>query len=137
MKLTENFTLEEMIASSTARRLKINNTPDEIVKSNLKKLCEEILQPIRNKWKLPIRVTSGYRCTALNKAVGGVKTSQHLKGEAADIQSKDLKGLWALIKTMIEEKIITVGQLIDEKNLSWIHISLPDSRHRNQVLYLK
>lgn len=136
MKLTENFTLEEMISSSTALKLKINNVPDLIQQTALRKLCEEVLQPIRHRFGKPMIVTSGFRNNALNKAVKGSTTSQHLKGEAADIVSEDNIRLWTLIKGMIEEGEITVGQLIDERNLSWIHISLPTSRHRNQIFSL-
>lgn len=80
-------------------------------------------------------MTSGYRSEALNKAVRGSATSQHLKGEAADIVSDDNKKLWLLICDMISNGEITVGQLIDEKKL-WIHISLPNERHHNQILHL-
>ncbi|MCH5235695.1 MAG: peptidase M15 [Muribaculaceae bacterium] len=137
MNLTQNFTLEEMTASSTAKGKGIINIPDTQATESLKRLCEEILQPIRNKFGKPVKVTSGYRSDALNTAIGGSKTSQHLKGEAADIICNDNKALWNLIINMIQNQEIRVGQLIDEKNLRWIHISLPDSSHYNQILYLK
>lgn len=135
MKLTENFTLDELIASATARVKGIDNTPDPKQIETLKRLCEEILQPIRSKLGKPIRVTSGYRSPELNKAVRGSKTSQHLSGEAADIVCGDNCKLWNLICDMILKQEIRVGQLIDEKNLHWIHISLPDSNHLNQILH--
>ena len=81
-------------------------------------------------------MTSGFRSGKLNKAVRGSATSQHLKGEAADIVSDDNEGLWHLICEMILNGEIAVGQLIDERNLSWIHVSLPDGRHYNQILHL-
>lgn len=133
MKLSENFTLEELIASSTARTKKIDNTPNEQVKNNLKYLCEKVLQPIRDKYGKPIRVSSGYRCPKLNKAVGGVNTSEHQLGKAADIQCSNNKELWNLIVSMIKRGEITVGQLIDEKHLQWIHISFGT---KNQILKL-
>lgn len=136
MKLSENFTLEEMIASSRARVLRIDNIPNEIQIENLKRLCESVLQPIRERIGSPIKVTSGFRCPVLNKSVGGSPTSQHITGEAADIVANDNKKLWQLIMGMIKAREIEVGQLINERNLSWIHISLPTSRLQNQILAL-
>lgn len=135
MKLSENFTLEEMVASATAKNRKIDNIPGPKEIEKLRELCCKILQPIRDKFGKPIRVSSGYRCSALNKAVGGVITSQHIKGEAADIICEDKKKLWDLIIGMIKAGEIEVGQLIDEKGLSWIHISLPNSNNRNRILF--
>ena len=86
-KFSKNFTYEELVNSATAKRLKIDNTPNEEQKEKLKRLAVEILQPIRDKYGKPIVVTSGFRCAKLNNAVGGAKTSQHCKGEAADIRS--------------------------------------------------
>lgn len=134
MFLSSNFTLEELITSSTAQKFRINNVPDEFHIVNLSRLCREILQPIRNRLAQPLIVTSGFRCEALNRIIGGSKTSQHLKGEAADIVCDNNKKLWNIILNMITEEEITVGQLIDEKNLRWIHISLPDSKHKNQII---
>lgn len=136
MKLSENFTLEELVASSTAKERNIPNVPDVEQIVNLCKLCIMVLQPIRDKLKTSIRVKSGFRSEALNKVVGGTATSQHLKGEAADIICNNNKLLWNTIVSMIQERKIVVGQLIDEKNLSWIHISLPTQRHNNQILRL-
>ena len=134
MKLTENFTLEELISSSTAKIKHIDNTPDSVQLANLQRLCVEILQPIRDRMCGPVTITSGFRSKRLNKAVRGVPTSQHTTGEAADIISGDNKKLWDVICRLVCEGIITVGQLIDEKNLKWIHISLPNDKHRNQIL---
>lgn len=136
MYLSKNFTLEELTSSATARLKGIANTPGNKEKDNLKRLCLEILQPIRNVYGAPIIITSGFRSVALNKAVRGSASSQHLKGEAADLISTDNKRLWDTICALIVSGKIRVGQLIDEKNLSWIHISLPDERHVNQILHL-
>lgn len=136
MKLTTNFTLEELISSSIAQLKGIDNIPGEKEINNLKCLCEEILQPIRSKFGKPIKITSGFRSFTLNQAVKGSKTSQHLLGEAADIVCEDNKALWNLICNMILNHEIIVGQLIDERNLSWIHISLPSSVNRNRILHL-
>lgn len=142
MKLTNNFTLEELYHSATADRKGIDNFPSPIVQQNLRMLAERILQPIRNEYKHAIIITSGYRCAALNKAVGGAKTSQHLTGCAADIKCTHTSKayLFRLILRMIREGRIVVGQLIWEHGSadepSWIHISLPTATKRNQILYL-
>ena len=133
--ITKNFTLQELVASDTATRMGIDNSPDEEVEKKLRLLATTILQPLRDKYGKPITVTSGYRCTALNKAVGGVATSQHLKGEAADLVTDDVKALFNLAKQMVEDGQIEVGQLIDEYG-RWVHISLPSNKHKNQILYL-
>lgn len=142
MKLTNNFTLEELYASATANRKGIDNYPSPVVQKNLRMLAEKILQPIRDEYKHPIIVTSGYRCAKLNTAVGGAKTSQHLTGCAADIKCTHTTKayLFRLILRMIRAGKISVGQLIweygnaDEPN--WVHISLPTATKKNQVLYL-
>lgn len=142
-KFSHNFTYEEMIKSATASRLKINNIPNKQQKESLKKLAVDILQKIRDKYGKPLIVTSAFRCEKLNKAVGGVKTSQHCKGEAADIRTvsdtiKDNKELFEFIKQMIDNKEIVVGQLIDEYNYNWVHISLPRvGKINNQILHIK
>lgn len=135
MKLTENFTLEELVATT---RKGIENKPNEDQYINLCLLALKVLQPIRNAYQKPVKISSGFRCSQLNKAVGGVSTSQHLKGEAADINNgqKENRKIFDIAKKMIEEGKLNVGQLIDEKNYSWVHISLPDNKHKNQILHL-
>ena len=106
-KITANFTFDELIYSPTANRLGIDNTPDKETKEKLIRLAKEILQPIRNKWGSAIVVTSAYRCEALNKAVGGSKTSQHRLGEAADIKvgsKAQNKALFNLIQKMVSNE---------------------------------
>lgn len=140
--LSPHFSLEEMIRSNKAVQKGIDNTPPERSRANLVKLCREILEPIRQKYGMPIRVNSGYRCPALNKLVGGAATSQHVTGEAADIDvGADNLRLWRVITGLIKEGRIIVGQCIWEKGTDkcpdWIHVSLPFvSRPNNQILYL-
>lgn len=142
-KFSKNFTYEELIQSATARRLKIDNTPNKEQKSKLKLLAETILQPIREKYGKPLIVTSGFRCEKLNKAIGGAKSSQHCKGEAADIRSVsdsiyDNRALFELILKMIHNNEIEVGQLIDEYGYNWVHVSLPrKNKVNNQILHIK
>lgn len=132
--MTPNFSLSELTASSTAKARNIDNTPPPAAVEALRDLATSILQPLRNRYGKPITVTSGYRSPALNKAVGGVATSQHLKGEAADIVCDNNRALWNLAVSMVKSGEITVGQLLNEKGLSWIHISLPSAKHRNFIL---
>lgn len=138
---TKNFSYDELIASATAKRLGIDNTPTPEEKEKLRRLAEEVLQPIRDAWKGVIVVNSGYRCEQLNKAVGGVKNSQHRLGEAADIKvgGKDRnKKLFQLVYKLISQGKLKVGQLIDEYNYQWIHVSLPrENKENNQILHIK
>lgn len=97
IKLSKNFTLNEMNHSATAIRRKIDNTPNEQVIKCLKELCQNVLQPIRDKIKKPITVTSGYRCEKLNNAVGGAKTSQHCFDQNTEILTNNG---WKTIKTI-------------------------------------
>lgn len=142
-KFSNNFTYEELVNSPTANRLKINNTPNKQQKESLRKLAVEILQVIRDEYGKPIIVTSAFRCDKLNKAVGGAKNSQHTKGEAADIRSvsdsiKDNKEIFDLILRLQKEGKIKFGQLIDEYNYNWVHVSLPRvGKTNNQVLHIK
>lgn len=142
MALTKNFTLQELTKSATATRLKIDNAPSQRIIKNLTELATKVLQPIRDKYGKPIIVTSGYRCEQLNKAVGGVTFSQHCQGQAADIKSvsdsvADNKALFDLIVKMIQSGEIVVGQLIDEHNYDWLHISTPSNNKTNQILHIK
>lgn len=134
--LSKHFKLEEFINSPTANKLKIDNTPTDEIINNLLEVAE-LLEIIRNKYNHPIIITSGYRCKKLNDAVKGSKTSQHVKGQAADIISVNNKDLFMLIEQMIIKGQIKVGQLIDEKNYRWIHISTPHLNNNNQILHIK
>ena len=140
-KLSKNFSLEELIESTTAKVKKIDNTPNSNIKENLECLCKNVLQPIRDKYGRAITITSGYRSPKLNAAVGGAKNSQHLLGQAADIKctATSKAFLFNLIKDMINKDEIKVGQLIWEygskKEPNWIHVSLPYIK-TNQILYL-
>ena len=91
MQLSENFRLKEFIESPTAERLGIDNRPDWEAVINLRNLCREVLQPLRDHEGKPIHINSGYRCQELNEAVHGVGDSQHLRGEAADIHLPDVE----------------------------------------------
>lgn len=118
----------------------VANVPTIEAMSRLIYLMDKLLDPIRERWGAPITVTSGYRSPELNKRVGGVENSQHMRGEAADITTGMIgsnKALFDLIRTMQTDGEIEFDQLIDEKNYSWIHISLKTSGNRNEILHLK
>ena len=140
-KLSKNFSYDEMVYSATAERLKLDNIPNDKEVAELIKLVTYILQPIRDKWGYPIIVTSGYRSEAVNRAVGGVKTSQHRLGQAADLKigsKSQNKALFNFILDMVNKGEIKVGQLIDEYGYSWVHVSLPrQGKPNNQVLHIK
>lgn len=118
------FTLKELTRSVTAKNKGIDNTPGEVEKNNLIALVENVLDPLREAWGQPIIITSGYRCPALNRAVGGAAASQHVKGEAADIRTvsdtvEDNKALYELIKILN----LPIDQCINEYGYDWIHVS--------------
>ena len=122
------FTLDELTRSETAKRRNIKNIPNEEQRLNLIALVGAVLDPLREKWGRPIIVTSGYRCVAVNKSVGGVTGSQHVKGEAADIVTNgtwcDNYALGRLIVAMgnFDQVIfenVGKGDLLPE----WIHVS--------------
>ena len=132
------FTITEMTQSDTAKRLGINNTPNDTARRNLINLVENILDPLRSEYGKPIIVNSGYRCLTLNSAVGGSSTSQHLAGEAADIESagrsrKENEKLFNLIISLG----LPFDQLINEYNFDWVHVSFSSSRRRGQILEAK
>lgn len=125
-KLSENFTLGEMIASDTAKKLKIDNSPTLLAIMHLEELCKNLLQPIRNAYGKPIKVTSGYRCYRLNRAVGGSSTSVHPIGWAADL--KPVSGSYAdfekFVVNFLKESGIPFDQCIRETSgkTKWLHI---------------
>ncbi len=138
-KVTMHFTIEELYASDTAKRLGIDNKPTTQKMINLVYLCAFVLEPLRVAMGRPIKISSGYRCEKLNKAVGGVYNSQHLKGQAADI---DIQGDMAFGRKIFEyiRDHLPFDQLIWEHTASgtyWVHVSFvfPDfGKTRKQVI---
>lgn len=139
MKLSKNFTLEEFIRSSTAERMGIDNVPkDEEVIKNLRNLCLEVLQPLRDYVGAPVHINSGYRCPELNEAVGGVKNSQHCRGEACDIRIASPKQgrEWA---AWIEDNC-RFDQMLLERNKNgavWLHVSCKRDAEANRQVFKK
>ena len=127
--------MKELTKSSTADKLGIDNTPTPEASVSLSNLVTHVLDPLREMYGKPITVNSGYRCPKLNAAVGGAKTSQHMRGEAADITAgskTENKKLFELIRDNLP-----FDQLIDESNYSWVHVSyVSTSKNRKQILSL-
>lgn len=136
MKLTENFTLQEMIHSNTAIAKGIVNIPNESQINFIRELCTNILQPIRDNFSVPIRISSGFRSPRLNVAIGGSTSSQHcaLRGAAADIQMDEMN---ADIFNYIKDELI-FDQLIwefgDDENPDWVHVSFHKGNNRKEIL---
>jgi hypothetical protein len=130
MKLSEHFTLEEFISSETAARKLINNYPDPQSLGNLKRIAEKMEQ-VRALLGKPIQITSGYRCSALNKLIGSKPTSKHVQGLACDFKCPEF-GTPKQIVEAIQCSDIDFDQLIFEFG-SWVHFGL-GAANRKQVL---
>lgn len=127
------FTIEELCKSTTAEQRGIDNTPTDEIKDNLQYLIENLLDPIRELYGKPITISSGYRCPELNKAVGGVPTSDHQNGYSADLDlggATENKPLFDLIK----DSGLEFDQLIWENKGAWVHVSCRREGNRKQVL---
>ena len=124
MKLSKHFELEEFLVSESAARLGIDNTPPNGVHLRLEKLAK-VMDEVRELLGHPVIITSGYRSEALNRAVGGVKTSDHIKGLACDFICPRF-GPPPVVCKRISESGIAFRQLINEYN-KWVHLSIPMS----------
>jgi hypothetical protein len=140
MKLSDNFDLNEFTRSDYAKRNGINNIPNAEQTENLRELCINVLEPIRKHFQIPILISSGFRSDALNKAIGGAKSSQHSHGQAVDIDH-DLsanvvsnKMIFDFIKTNLsfDQMIWEFGSSL---NPDWVHVSyVAKDKNRNQIL---
>lgn len=139
MKLSKNLSLAEATKSNTANRLNIDNTPDDWAKENLKAIAEHVFQPLRDAFKCPIYVSSGYRGPELNAAIGGSKRSQHMEGRALDLDA-DVFGRctngeifrWILNNVTFDQLIWEFG---DNDNPDWVHVSyVHDGINRGRCL---
>lgn len=125
-----NFKISELIHSDTAIKYNINNMPDINSLDNMLNLIIYCLQPIRDKIKKPMIITSGYRNTEVNRLVGGNPNSQHKKGQAVDFIIKDMTP--KQIVDFIKKSGIEYDQIIEEH--TWVHISYNKGHNRKQVL---
>ena len=140
MKLTQHFTLEEMTHSDYAIAHNINNTPNEVVQQNLIMLCTLILEPLRYAIGEPLIINSGYRNATVNAGVGGVKTSNHLLGLAADISYKSEAQLKQMIAALKNNNHLDLALIERSKSSSWLHVQLPlkntQPRRRISTVYV-
>lgn len=145
MQLSKNFSLSELTSSSKAKQYNIDNSPNFNEKLNLLHLCQDVLQPIRDAWKQPIAINSGFRCARLNRIVNGASNSDHLYGAAADIRTKkntreENKKLFNLIVQLSKEGKVKCRQIIDEYNYKWIHVSVNHDKNKyknNEIVHVK
>jgi hypothetical protein len=138
MRLSKNLTLREAIKSNTATRLGIDNTPEDWEIHNLRAVAENVFQPVRDHFGVPIAVSSGYRSKKLNNAIGGSKYSQHMIGEALDLDA-DVYGkvtnaeIFNYIKKNLEWDQM-IWEFGDDEEPNWVHVSYKESgRNRKQI----
>jgi zinc D-Ala-D-Ala carboxypeptidase len=137
MKLTANFSLEELTKSETALRFGLDNTPNDQELSNLVALCESVLQPIRDHFGKGVKVNSGFRDPEVNAKVGGSKTSDHCKGMAADIEipgvaNADLAQF--IVDNMTFRQVILEFYTPGIPDSGWVHVSYDITDNKKQVL---
>jgi len=137
MKLTENFSLNELTKSQTAERKGIDNTPSAEHQENLKSLCEMILQPIRDHFGKVVSVSSGYRSVELCVAIGSSTGSQHAKGQASDfeifgVSNKELADY--IDQNLDYDQLILEYWKESDPNSGWVHCSYTNGNNRKQYL---
>ena len=141
-QISKNFTLKELTYSDTAKKLGLDNNPNEEEYNNMCYLVNNLLQPLREQLCKPIIINSCYRGKQLNEAVNGSKTSQHCKGQAADIEIKGMSNydLACHIRDNYEfDQLILeyANNLVNDKNSGWVHVSLKENENRKQCLTIK
>ena len=134
MKLSEHLELSEVIRSESAKRNGISNMPTAEHIENFKILATKVFEPIREHFGVPIRISSGYRSSELNKCVGGSATSQHSSGEAIDIDQDATTITNKQVFEYIKDNL-AFDQLINEFNYAWVHVSYKaNGKQRGEVL---
>ena len=137
MKLSANFSLSELTKSQTATRKGIDNTPSPEHQENLRLLCEDVLQPVREHFGQVVTVSSGYRSPELCIAIGSKTTSQHAKGHAADFEIFGVsnKALADYInETLHYDQLILEYWNESDPNSGWVHCSFSKGKNRKQYL---
>jgi hypothetical protein len=136
-RLSPNFTLSEMVKSETAVRRGLDNTPGQTEVDNLKILAEKVLQPVREHYKKGVKVNSGFRHPEVNAAVGGSKTSDHCRGQAADIEIPGVANadLAEWIKNNLDfTQLILEFYTPGIPDSGWVHVSYDSSNLKKQVM---
>lgn len=139
MQISKHLTLDELTKSATAEKMGIQNVPNQRQIDNLKIIANEVFEPMREHFGVPIKVTSGFRIGHLNVAIGGSMTSQHCGGQALDLEAtgkiKNADLFNYLINTDFDQLIWEFG---DEKEPDWVHVSyVAKGKNRNQSLKAK
>ena len=137
MNLSKSFTLNELTKSQEATRLGIDNTPNEEQILNLKLLCDNVLQPIRDFYGMPVSISSGFRSPELCEAIGSSRASQHTRGEAADLEifsvaNKELAEF--VVKNLKYDQCILEFWNENDPNSGWVHCSFSSNNNRQQYL---
>ena len=136
MKLTDQFDLSVLTHSDTAARLRIDNTPDDAAKANLRLLYDNVLLPLVKALPGELNITNAFRCNKLNATVKGKPTSQHVKGMAADVEYREhgMENNRKIVEA-IKANGIEFDQCIEENGpTGWIHVSYNQGKNRNQFL---
>ena len=133
LMLSEHFSLDEMIYSSTARTMGIANRPGSSELANLRFLCREVLEPARRVLGEPIHITSGYRCLALNRAVGGVAQSYHVQGLAADLHIESATHASRLADALNAQPYCDLILVEHAHGASWLHVQARKLSPRHRV----
>jgi hypothetical protein len=137
MKLTQNFSLAEMVKSETALRRGLDNTPGDEEIENMRKLAENVLQPVREAFGKGVKVNSGFRHPEVNAAVGGSKTSDHCKGQAADIEIPGIANAdlaqW-IVDNCDFRQVILEFYTPGIPDSGWVHVSYVEGDNKKQVL---
>ena len=137
MNLTANFSLSEMVKSETALRHDMDNTPGEAEIASLRLLCEKILQPVREHYGKGVKCNSGYRAPAVNQKVGGSPTSDHCKGQAADIEIPGVANAdlaLHIVDTYEFTQVILEFYTPGVPDSGWVHVSYDPANLKGQVL---
>ena len=136
MKLSENFNLNEFTKSQTATRHNIDNTPSMTEILNLTSLCERVLQPVRNNFQKPMIISSGFRCKELNTKIGGSATSQHVVGQAADIEVLGVSNLdlsdWIHHNLNYDQLILEFYNEKEGPHSGWVHVSFDKTNNKHE-----
>tara|TARA_R100000664_G_C2643792_1_gene67564 strand:- start:84 stop:545 length:462 start_codon:yes stop_codon:yes gene_type:complete len=136
VQLSDNFSLHEFTRSQTAIRHSIDNTPDDEVIKNLKSLCLGVLQPVRDYFQKPMIISSGFRCEELNIKIGGSKTSQHVFGQAADIEVLEVGNLelsdWINTNLSYDQLILEFHNPEEDPHSGWVHVSFNSDNNRHE-----
>jgi Peptidase M15 len=137
LRLTEHFSLDELIKSDVGLRNGVDNTPSKNVVKNLELVSDNILEPVRNHFNIPFVPSSGYRCISINRLIGSNDNSQHVKGEAVDFEVPGIDNydaaMW-IFKNLKFDQLILECYQPGKPNSGWVHCSYVSDNPRGEVL---